>query len=174
MLVAPVMGCTLAIALLLFGCFSNPAGALPEAEEQHVFSTWEGFEVDKCASIWLIKRFVDKDAVFRFFPKGEILTTGIPFDTPDSQLRRYHNMSAFESMLARYHIVDRKLRYLGKIVHDIEINLWEKKAMPETAHVQEALNDIMNSAKSNEEVIEKSMEYFDTLYDKVPAEPQSP
>ena len=39
MLVAPVMGCTLAIALLLFGCFSNPAGALPEAEEQQILNT---------------------------------------------------------------------------------------------------------------------------------------
>jgi hypothetical protein len=169
-----ILECALLIMLVLAGTFSRPVRAMSEEPEQHVFSTWEGFEVDKCASIWLIKRFVDTNAIFRFFPKGETLTTGIPFDTPDAQLRRYHNLSTFESVLARYHMVDPKLLHIGKIVHDIEINIWEKKVMPETVNVQETVNGIIKNAKDNEEVIEQSMKYFDALYIKLATGPESP
>ena len=91
------------------------------------FSTWKGFEVDKCASIWLIKRFIDKNAKIKFFPKGNLITEGIPFDVPEAKLRRYHNMSTFESILKYYNLKDPKLIYIGKIIHDIEVNIWEKK-----------------------------------------------
>ena len=52
--------------------------------------------------------------------------------------------------------------------------MWQKKAIPETVDVQEALAGIIKNAKNNEEVIEKSMEYFDKLYGKMPAEPDAP
>jgi len=96
-------------------------------EKELVFSTWDGFEVDKCASIWLIKRFIDENAVIKFFPKGEIIKQGIAFDTPDAIFRRYHNMSTFESLLKHYKLNDPKLIHIGKIIHDIEVNIWKKK-----------------------------------------------
>jgi hypothetical protein len=112
-----------------------------------IFSTWEGFEVDKCASIWLIKRFVDKDAMIKFYPKGEPITEGIPFDTPDAKFRRYHNMSTFESILRHYQLIDPSLVYMGKIIHDIEVNVWERKLMQETYRVQEEVNKIISESK---------------------------
>jgi hypothetical protein len=134
------------------------------AEKMLIFSTWEGFEADKCASIWLIRRFIDKNAVIKFFLKGEIIKEGIPFDTPDAKFRRYHNMSAFGSLLRHYNLKDPKLIYIGKIIHDIEVNTWEKKVMPETVKVQEEISNIIRNSKSNDEVIEKSCQYFDLLY----------
>jgi hypothetical protein len=160
--------------ILAGGFWFVPTCATVDEDAQHLFSTWEGFEVDKCASIWLIKKFVDKDAVFRFFPKGETIHTGTPFDTPDAQLRRYHNRSTFESILLRYGLVDEKLVYVGRIMHDVEINIWQKKAMPETLSVQEMVNSIMKNSNSNEEVIEESIEYFDALYRKALPGSQSP
>ena len=156
---------------LTAGFWFEPICAMAEEDAQHVFSTWEGFEADKCASFWLIRRFVDKDAVFRFFPTGETLKIGTPFDTPDAELRRYHNRSTFQTILARYQLKDAKLLYIARIIHDIEINIWEKKIMPETKIVQEMVNGIIRNANSNEEVIAKSIEYFDALYDKMPAGP---
>jgi hypothetical protein len=167
-----VVGRALFAMILAAGFWFGPACALADKDEQHVFSTWEGFEADKCASFWLIKRFVDKDAVFRFFPTGETLKIGTPFDTPDAELRRYHNRSTFQTILARYQLKDPKLLYIARIVHDIEINVWEKKAMPETRSVQEMVNGIIRNARSNEEVIAKSIEFFDALYDKTPAGPR--
>ena len=57
--------------------YAQPASILA-GDKRLVFCTWEGFEVDKCASIWLIKRFVDNNAVINFFPKGEAIKKGIP------------------------------------------------------------------------------------------------
>jgi hypothetical protein len=159
------------VVIFLIFCFSIfygiPSSILAE-QKALVFSTWEGFEADKCASIWLIKRFIDKNAVIKYFPKGEIIKEGIPFDTPDAKFRRYHNMSAFESLLKHYNLQDPKLIYIGKIIHDIEVNIWEKKVFPETHKVQDEINKIILDSKNNGEVIEKSSKYFDLLYTNAP------
>ena len=43
------------------------------AEEKGlIFSTQEGFEVDKCASIRLIKRFIDENGVIKFSPGARL------------------------------------------------------------------------------------------------------
>lgn len=140
---------------------------LYEKEKALVFSTWEGFEVDKCASIWLIKRFIDKNAKIKFFPKGALIKEGIPFDTPEAKLRRYYNMSAFESILKHYNIKDPILNYIGKIIHDIEVNIWERKVLKETLIVQDEVRKIITKYKNNNEIIEESCNYFDTLYQKI-------
>ncbi len=135
-----------------------------ENEHSHIFSTWEGFEPDKCASIWLIQRFIDPQAVIKFFPKGDSLDKGIPFDTPDAKFRRYAKMSTFESLLRHYKITDAKLIYIGRIIHDIEINIWERKIMPETFAVRDAITKIISETKDKEHIIEKGNTFFDTLY----------
>jgi len=137
-------------------------------EGETVFSTWQGFEADKCASIWLIKRFIDKRAVIKFFPKGEIITDGISFDVPEATLRRYHNMSTFETLLKHFELHNTKLIYLGNIIHDIEINIWGKKVYSETQRVQTELFYIIESSgKSTEVVMEECLKYFDSLYNEL-------
>lgn len=54
--------------------------------------------------------------------------------------------------------------YIGKIVHDIEVNVWEKKTLPETRRVQQAVIEFIISSDSPDEIINKSMAYFDGLY----------
>ena len=78
-------------------------------------------------------------------------------------------MSAFESLLKHYNLQDPKLIYIGKIIHDIEVNIWEKKVFPETHKVQDEINKIILNSRNNGEVIEKSSIYFDLLYANAPA-----
>ena len=54
--------------------------------------------------------------------------------------------------------------YIGKIVHDIEVNVWEKKTLPETRRVQQAVIEFIISSDSPDEIINRSMAYFDGLY----------
>lgn len=163
------------LAAILLGLSLAPiigsAPAISAEEKGAVFSTWEGFEADKCASIWLIKRFVSPGAVIRFFPRGEPIAEGIPFDTPDATLRRHHNASTFETILKGYDLHDPRLTRLGEIIHDIEINVWERKRFEETLAVREAVNAIIQSADSPEEVMERSMVYFDSLFKTLPPGP---
>lgn len=133
-----------------------------------MFSTWEGFETDKCASIWLIKRFVDQKAEIRFFPKGSKMTQGTLFDVPEARFRRYHNMSTYGSILNYYKLKDPKLIFIGKIIHDIEINVWKKKVFKETPLIQQAILSIIEQSGSPAEVIEKTCTYFDHFYEQIP------
>jgi len=149
--------------LCIFITFGKPSNLLAE-QKTIVFSTWEGLEPDKCASIWLIKRYIDANAIIKFFPKGEVIKEGIPFDTPDAKLRRYHNMSTFESILKYYNLKDPKLIYIGKIIHDIEVNIWERKVLDETLRIQNEINKIILTSKTRDEAIERCLEYFDSLY----------
>lgn len=83
--------------------------------------------MDKLASIWLIKRFINLEAKIILYPKGDTITEGIPFDTPDAKFRRYHNISTYEMFRRHYGINDARCIYISKIVHDVEINTLEKK-----------------------------------------------
>jgi hypothetical protein len=129
-----------------------------------VYSTWDTMEPDKCGSAWLIKRFVDQEATFEFYPKGELISSGIPFDTPEAELRRYHNMSTFESILRKYKLNDPVLIEMGKIFHDIEINFWGKKIRAESEGLQNTILKIEADYNDPNEILKKSFEYFDTLY----------
>jgi hypothetical protein len=132
-----------------------------------VFSTWTGFEVDKCASIWLIKTYIKPDAEIRFYSKDDKKIEGILFDTPTAKFRRYFNMSTYESLMKHYKIKGPALEYIGKIIHDIEINTWEKKVIPETIEVRNTVNKIIWETKGNTEVIKKSNRYFNFLYEHI-------
>lgn len=132
---------------------------MARADEKTIFSTWDTFEVDKCASIWLIKRYIAPQAEFRFFKKGEPITEGIEFDTPSASFRRFHNKSTFETLLEHYHLNDEKLLYLGRIIHDIEVNIWEKKIMKETPVMEMAVAAII-SEPDKEMIVDECIRYF--------------
>lgn len=135
--------------------------------DTHLYSTWDVIEVDTCASAWLIKRYVDKDAQFKFFPKGEFISDGIPFDTPDAELRRRHGVSTFESIIAKYDIKDPKILKMGKILHEIEINYWEGSSNKEVKALDNGLKQIIDSSKSPDECLSRSFMFLDEYYKKM-------
>jgi len=135
------------------------------------FSTWEGFEPDKLASIWLIKRFVAPAAEINIVPKGKLISDGVQFDTADSDLGRKFNKSTFEMMIDQYRLKDKKLIAMGRLIHDIEINIWERKVFQSSRTVQTDIGQIINKYKqSNDETIRRSIAYFDALYENLPVE----
>ncbi|MFH1153744.1 MAG: hypothetical protein V1793_08010, partial [Pseudomonadota bacterium] len=56
---------------------------------------------------------------------------------------------------------------LGRIIHDIEINTWEKKVMAETPSVATTVNGVILSDADPGEVILKTCRYFDDFYNKM-------
>ncbi|HDM77969.1 MAG TPA: hypothetical protein ENG51_16125 [Deltaproteobacteria bacterium] len=132
---------------------------------RQVFATWDSFEVDKCASIWLIKRFIDPSAMFQFHPKGTHITEGIPFDVPDGNLSRNATKSSFEVLLEHYRLNDPALKKIGQVIHDIEINSWGRKKYKESLKVERDIMDIITRNHSDRDVLlEKAIKYFDQLY----------
>jgi len=147
------------LSLCLPACLAT---AEPGAAEGRVYSTWDVFEPDKCASIWLIKRHVDPGAVFRFYPRGEAIAEGIAFDTPDARFRRYHDRSTFESLLQHHKLDAPRLVYLGRLIHDMEVNIWERKALAETRDVEEELQRLLADGDA-ERLVRVCIDHFDGL-----------
>jgi hypothetical protein len=141
--------------------------SLALSNENHIYSTGMSMEPDKCASAWLIKRKIDKDAVFIFFPDGELITKGIPFDSPESTLSRTHNLSTFEVIKNKYKISDQYLDKIAIYIHDIEVNFWGKKQSPDSNIIKMELNKIIDSSSNNEECLIKCFDYFDTLIEEL-------
>ncbi len=136
------------------------------SKEPDIFSTWEGFEADKCASVWLIKRFIAPQAEIRFYPRGEAITQGTAFDTPDADFRRHYNKSTFETLQEHYQITDLSIIYIGRIIHDIEVNIWGNKVMSETLQVMHEVQPII-AGEDSEKTIAECQTYFNQLYKKL-------
>lgn len=133
-------------------------------ESSSIYSTWDAIELDTVASAWLLKRFINSKATFKFYPQGEFITEGIPFDTPDAEFRRMQNQSTFESILNKYKINDPMLLEMGKIIHDIEINYWQRKLTDKSETIEREVRNIINSTEDKDACFEKGFIYFDELY----------
>ena len=110
------------------------------------------------------ENWMDKKAEFKFFPSGEIIEEGIPFDTPDSKWVRSHDKAAYEIILADKQINDPALIEIGKIIHDLEINLWYLQYPKQSGDVKLKLGKIIEENRDPFKCLEKSFEFFDALY----------
>ena len=71
--------------------------------------TRERIRVDRVASAWLIRRFVDEEATFFFVPGDEVLAEGeardpTPFHVPGAALGQGEGRPGFEAIIAAYHL----------------------------------------------------------------------
>src|SRR5262249_18445861 len=99
-----------------------------KAQQQGSYSgrTWvtrTGVHVDRIGSAWLIRRFIDPDARFKFVPaKGYRPEAGeLRLDMFDAEFTHQRHMCKFEVLLDRLNISDRALRKIAEIVHDIDL-----------------------------------------------------
>lgn len=132
--------------------------------EPLVFITWENPCFDRCASIWLIRNFVDSSAIFEFLPFGSRVNKGIPFDVPGSELGRQRNISCFESIINKYNLTDPALSAMAKIIHDIDVNKWGPKMTVKADSFVILFENIRILSKDDKECVDKSSEILGELY----------
>jgi hypothetical protein len=88
--------------------------------------TWvtrRGIHVDRIASAWLIRRFIDPEATFKYVDaKGYVPAVGeVRFDMFDAEFTHEGDLCTFEVLLARWGSDDAALRGIADIVHDIDL-----------------------------------------------------
>ena len=131
-----------------------------------VWVTWYPVEPDTCASAWLIKRLVDRQAEFKFLPKGTPVEQGTAFDTPLAEFRRYHNLSTYGSIVRKYRIQDLAVLEIKKLIYDMEINKWDNKIHPDSVHTEITIRDNIQAADSPAEGCKLNFNLLDKLYQK--------
>jgi len=88
--------------------------------------TWvtrKGIHVDRIASAWLIRRFIDSEAKLKYVEaKGYVPQVGeLRFDMFDAEFTHEGEMCTFEVLLARWGSDDPALRLIADMVHDIDL-----------------------------------------------------
>jgi hypothetical protein len=83
--------------------------------------TRERPKIDRIACPWLIKRFIDKDAVFIYVPFDKVLSeaakqNAIPFDVPDVKFTHDGAFCTFDALVKEYKIKDEAIHTMAVIV----------------------------------------------------------
>lgn len=122
--------------------------------------------IDRMASAWLIKRFIDKSASFDFIDEKDAVAVGrdaIVFDLSDGEFTHKGDLCTFEVLLRSFSLKDKTLRKLGELVHVLDIKD-EKYRIPEARGVEEILTGIRKRAVDDRDALEKGMTVFEMLY----------
>ena len=124
--------------------------------------------LDRCASAWLIKRFIDLDATFAFVGRSEAPPSGsIPFVLPGAEVNPVEGVStSYDALIAKYEVRDATALRIGKIIHDYEVDAGEdaeKTRLRETAGVFKVVRGLTRVSKSDEETVASALVVFDSL-----------
>lgn len=126
--------------------------------------TRKGIHVDRLASAWLIRRFIDEQAKFKFVPargyqpqKGEVR-----FDMFDAEFTHEGDRCTAEVLMARFVPNTNALRPIVEIVHNIDLKDL-KYERPETPGVEALITGICTRSKDDEERLERGSALFDDL-----------
>jgi len=116
----------------------EPSHAL-RADRVESGTTWvtrQGVQVDRIASAWLIRRYIDPKARFKFVPaRGyQPLPGELRFDMFDAEYTHVGEACTFQTLVKRFGIGDAAVRVIAEIVHDIDCKD-EQFGRPETAGI---------------------------------------
>jgi len=116
--------------------------------------------VDRLASVWLIRRFVDPEAVVRY--ADEPADGEVSFDMRDAEFGHTGNLCTFETLLAAFRLDDPVLQALAAIVH--EIDLRDGPASPEAAGIDAVLRGWAVAGWPDSELERHGTALFEGLY----------
>jgi hypothetical protein len=131
--------------------------------------TWvtrQGVYVDRIASAWLIRRFIDPEAHFKFVSgKGYRPNEGeLRFDMFEAEFTHEGDKCTFEVLLERSALKDPALRAIAEIIHDIDLKD-SKFGRTEVAGIRTLIEGISIATKDDSERIARGTEVFNDLYE---------
>jgi hypothetical protein len=131
--------------------------------------TWvtrKGVHIDRIASAWLIRRFVDEHATFKFVPaRGYRPEPGeVRFDMFEAEFTHEGDRCTFEVLLTHLALDDAALEPIAQIVHDIDLKD-EKFGRPEAIGIDHLIAGIAMAHREDEERLARGAPVFDDLYE---------
>jgi hypothetical protein len=131
-----------------------------------VWVTRKGVFIDRIASAWLIRRFVDPEARFKFVPaKGyRPGAKEVRFDMFDAEFTHEGDQCTFEVLIARLGLDDPALAPIAEVVHDIDLKD-AKFGRPDGAGIDRLIAGIAMAHKDDEGRLAHGAAVFDGLYE---------
>jgi hypothetical protein len=142
---------------------------MPAEQEKPRGQTWvtrRGVHVDRLASAWLIRRFIDPEARFKFVPdKGYVPEPGeIRFDMFEAEYTHEGDHCTFEVLLAKLCQPEPSLQALAEIVHDIDLKDG-KFGREEAAGIKTLVAGIAAATDDDARRLERGATVFEDLYE---------
>jgi len=129
--------------------------------------TRERPKIDRIASPWLIKNFVDKDAEFIYVPADAVKEQAkklkaTPFDVPDVEFSHHDDKCTFDFILEKYKIKDHALNTLAVIVRGADTDRHDIASQASGLWAISA--GLAYNVKDDQELLNKGMMIYDALY----------
>jgi hypothetical protein len=147
---------------------SNPASLKvpvdPAAYRNRVWVTRARPGVDRFASAWLIRRFIDRDATFVFAAAPDRYPDAVPFDMYQAGgFKHDGDLCTFEVMVERFGIRDAAIKRIAEFVHDIDLKEDRYKS-PHTTTVGRLVEGLRASIADDAKLLEAGIVMFEALY----------
>jgi hypothetical protein len=124
--------------------------------------------VDRCASAWLIKRFIDPEAEFLFIERSDPIPEGaVAFTLPGAEIKPVEGIfTTFDALMAKYQVSDQVARAIQAAIHDFEIDAAEdltRVRRPESVGIALILRGLANVSASDQQTVERAIMALDAL-----------
>jgi len=143
----------------------SPAGIDRNTHRGRTWVTRAGIFVDRMASGWLIRRFIDPEARFRFVRESDFRPSEreVRFDMFEAEFTHEGDRCTFETLLARFALDARPLRAIAEVVHDIDLKDG-KFERDDAAGIERVLAGIVAAHPDDAARFERGCQLFDELY----------
>ena len=138
------------------------AAPLPELRGR-LWATRPRPHIDRLASAWLIRRFIDADARFLFAPPAEFPREAVPFDVMGAEFGHQGEDCTFETLLKRAGLDTPPLRILAEIVHEADLRDG-RYDRAETDGIDLAVRGLAAAIKDDQELLGQALALFDGVY----------
>ena len=145
---------------------ARAADARDRSLTRRTWVTRAGVHVDRIASAWLIRRFIDRDAKFEFVAhdRGPVAAGMLRFDMFEAEYTHEGDRCTFETLLARCGLDDHALRAIGEMVHDVDCKDG-KFGRDETPGFERLIAGIVKRNASDAARLERGAALLDDLYE---------
>jgi hypothetical protein len=131
--------------------------------------TRERPKVDRIACPWLIKRFVDSDAVFLYAPSTEVLAIAdregaTPYDIPNAELGHHGDECSFDAIVRKYNLAqsDPALEHLARIVRGADTSAHD--LTPESRGLLAIAQGFSEAYANDDQQLAAELPVYDALY----------
>lgn len=143
------------------------ARAVPDAAHAawrgRTWVTRRGVHVDRIACAWLVRRFIDAAARFRFVADGPPRPGELGFDMTGGTFTHEGDRCSFEVLLRRSGLADPALAHIAEIVHDLDLKDG-RYGRPEAAGIERLLAGMLAASPDDATRLERGFTLFDDLH----------
>jgi hypothetical protein len=129
------------------------------------FITRQRVHVDRIATAWAIRRFVDPEATFEFVPwrSDPRNLDGVPFDIRGAELSHRGGRCTLEALISKYELTDNALGRMARIIRAADLPQ-EELAPPEARGVLAIFDGIRDDSRTDQERLARGFVACDALY----------